>query len=494
MAPSPLTAADTPPTLRLPEAQQWVSTTSGRVAPDGYSWMQAVHWVVGSGLYRPRRTHGPRSMGRTTLRIAQLLAELSPCRPGLSYLMRRTGLSERTTEYHLEMLREAGLLAYVSRGTRVSGVGGQASEFALVIPTAFDQALGIRTVGEGSGRRPTGIAESGRELMGRLAARAARKVRAPRKKTRKPAGKPAGEDTARTDSQASVEPRREGASEAAVTTGTAVARCTPMGGGTCTTPAAGDLPSPSETSKLASGVSKSPTPKKPKSKASGCRKLNAVGRRFQLARELTEHIDWLRGCSVPRIAWVARHVADAGWTVTEVRAWLHCRGETARVRRGSGLLAVLLRNATTILDTPEKRAAAVEDWRAAQEAVRRERILQVRARHERFEGNWQTPTSRAVQKRVEAAFAEAFDLKPVDEPGEALPELAGPQDLTVEELQEMRAAAWGELMAGETTLVTSAVEMLGRPAAEHLYGPDLVRRARQLAAGARSSLMAIGRR
>ncbi|KAF3470072.1 hypothetical protein [Streptomyces sp. Tu 3180] len=109
--------------------------------------------------------------------------------------------------------------------------------------------------------------------------------------------------------------------------------------------------------------------------------LNVVGRRFQLARELTQELDWLRGCSVPRIAWVARHIADAGWTMTDVRAWLHFRrGDVTRVRRGSGLLAALLADAETLLDTLEKRVTAVEDWHAAQKATRRHRIQQVRAR------------------------------------------------------------------------------------------------------------------
>ncbi|MEU5599170.1 hypothetical protein [Streptomyces sp. NPDC020298] len=35
------------------------------------------------------------------------------------------------------MLREAGLLAYIVRGTRVSGESAQASEFARMIPVEF---------------------------------------------------------------------------------------------------------------------------------------------------------------------------------------------------------------------------------------------------------------------------------------------------------------------------------------------------------------------
>ncbi|MFE5614128.1 hypothetical protein [Streptomyces sp. NPDC056524] len=111
-------------------ASQWLPT-SPRIAGEGYSWMQAVRWVAGSGLYRPRRhrSHGPRSFGATTVRVAQEFAQLFPCRPGIEYLVRRTGLSERSVEYHLGMLREAGLLAWIVKGTRVSG--GQPGTFRL---------------------------------------------------------------------------------------------------------------------------------------------------------------------------------------------------------------------------------------------------------------------------------------------------------------------------------------------------------------------------
>ncbi|PIB04525.1 helix-turn-helix domain-containing protein, partial [Streptomyces sp. HG99] len=388
------------PALYVPEASQWLSTSTGRIALDGYSWMQAVHWVAGSGLYRPRRyrSHGPRSFGPTTVRVAQELAQLFPCRPGIEYLVRRTGLSERSVEYHLGMLREAGLLAYIVRGTRVSGETAQASEFARMIPTEFDAALGIRTVlrdekAPAYTRAVTGIAEAGRELMAKLAKKAARKVRKPRSKT---------------SSKAPARGARKGADQGVVTAVSDEVRCTPMQVGTSALSTAGTTSLPPE-SKLASGVSKSPTPKK--SKAGGRRKLNTVGRRYQLARELTQELDWLRGCSVPRIAWVARSVADAGWTVTDVKAWLHFRGEAAHVRRGSGLLAVLLANAVTVLDTPAKRADAIEQWRGAQEAARRDRIRQVRARTERYDGDWRAPVSRSVQLEVEAAIAQVREME-----------------------------------------------------------------------------------
>ncbi|NED22262.1 transcriptional regulator [Streptomyces sp. SID9913] len=468
------------PNLYVAEASQWLSTSAGRIASDGYSWMQAVHWVAGSGLYKPRRhrSHGPRSFGATTVRVAQELAQLFPCRPGMEYLMRRTGLSERSVEYHLGMLREAGLLAWIVKGTRVSGGPALASEFARMIPPEFDAALGIRTVQRDEDapaytRAVSGIAEASREQMAKLAQKAARKVRKPRSKS---------------SSKAPV----RGAEQRVVTAVSDEVRCTPMQVGTSASSTAGTTSFPPE-SKLASGVSKSPTPKKSGGKAGGLRKLNAVGRRFQLARELTQELDWLRGCSVPRIAWVARNVADAGWTVTDVKGWLHLRGEAARVRRGSGLLAVLLGGAETVLDTPQKRADAVEQWRGAQEAARRHRIQQVRARTERYEGDWDAPASRAVRREVEAAFAQVREAATGgrrQDHGDVADDQALAPEPSEQELAELRAAAAGELMRGETTLIRS----LDPEMALRIFGERLVRRADQIEDGSRSSLMTYGHR
>lgn len=484
------------PVLFVPAGCQWLSTTAGRVALEGYSWMQAVHWVAGSGLYMPRRhrSHGPRAFGLTTVRVAQELAQLSPCRPGIGYLVRRTGLSERSVEYHLGMLREAGLLAYIVKGTRVRGERAQASEFARMIPVEYDVALGIRTVlrddtAPAYTRAVCGIAETGRERMAELARMAARKVRRPRSKA-----------SSRTSAKASA----RGAEQGVVTAVSGEARCTPMQVGTSTGFSAGGTYSPPE-DKLASGAAKSPTRKKSTKRAGGPRKLNKVGRRFQLARELVQELDWLRGCSVARIAWVARGVADAGWTVTDVRGWLHLRGEATRVRRGSGLLAVLLANAENVLDTPAKRSAAIEQWRGAQEAARRHRIEQLRARTERYDNDWTGPTSHRVQQEVAAAFAKVREtpnggraaLSADDEAtviySETTP-TAGVHGLTDEEIAETRNDARQRLMMGDTSPITVAVDTLGRETAVQLYGPALVRRGLQLAHGARSSLMTYGSR
>ncbi|MFE4258205.1 winged helix-turn-helix domain-containing protein [Streptomyces sp. NPDC056883] len=463
--PAPRTSADdivvsVLPGLYVPEAFQWLSTSSGRVALDGYSWMQAVHWVAGAGLYVPRRhrSHGPRTFGLSTVRVAQELALLFPCRPGIGYLVRRTGLSERSVEYHLGMLREAGLLAYVVRGTRVKGEAAQASEFARMIPTEFDVALGIRTVLRDEAtpaytRAMTGIAEAGRELMAKLAKQAARKVRKPRKKASKTSSKTSG----------------TGAAEGAETVVSGGARCTPMQVGTSSSPSAGTTSLPSETTGIASGKSESSTRKK--SGATARRGVNRVGRRYQLAADLIREIPWLGRASTPRIAWVIRHVADAGWSSAEVRAWLHARGEVDTVHRASGLLATLLRGAEQTVATPEARAGMVSDWRDSKAAAAR--------RHQELEAVPQGPRSQAAKAAWLPYLALARPVVPADYDKTVgiLVDQNVDLGLSAQEVADMRAAGREEYSYGQSSMVRTTITTFGRPAAEYILGAELVHRA-----------------
>lgn len=360
--------------LRVPETEQWLSATTGRIAPEPYSWMQSVHWVGGSGLYSPSQKHGPK-WGPTTVALAQEISALAECRPSVEYLARKLGMSPRTVKYHLAILREAGLLAYRSKGTRITGSVRQASVYERVIPREFDRALGIRTVQRDETapsytRVAVGIAEEGRTLIGKLAKKAARKIR--RKRTKRGVDK-------------SVR---------------AGGRCTPMQVGTSADSPTGSTSLPSEKQKLASGKKSSPTPKQQKPKA---RKLNAVGRRHQLARELITAVPWLANASVPRIAWVARHVADAGWTVTEVCAFL-ALAEAPSARRPSALLAHRLKGAVQLWATAQQREAAVEAWHRAEETARKARIAAVRQQRE-TDGEVQLPQSRAAQNALAAAVS-----------------------------------------------------------------------------------------
>ncbi len=464
MLPAPRRAVDDAdvvavlPGLFVAEAQQWLSTSSGRIAGEGYSWMQAVHWVAGSGLYDPRRykSHGPRSFGVTTVRVAQELAELFPCRPGIEYLVRRTGLSERSVEYHLQMLRETGLLAWIVRGTRVSGGPAQASEFARMIPVDFDIALGIRTVQRNADapaytRAVSGIAESGRELIAKLAKKAARKVRKPR---------------AKKSSRTPAKGAREGADQGVVAADSGEARCTPMQVGASRSSSAGTTSLPPE-SKLASGQSNSPTPKEGKR---GRRNLTGVGRRFQLAAELIREVPWLGRASTPRIAWVVRHVADAGWSAAEVQAWLHVRGEADTVHRASGLLATLLHGAEQVVLTPEARASMVSDWRDSRVAAAR--------RHHELEAIPQGPRSRAAQAAW-LPYLTARQALPsdYDKPAGTVVDQHADLGLSTQEAADMRALGWTEYRHGQNSLILSILTSSGRPAAEQIFGHELVHRA-----------------
>jgi DNA-binding transcriptional ArsR family regulator len=344
--------------LLVTAASQWLHATTGRIATCAHSWMQAVHWVGGSGLYTPSSSHSPK-WGPTTVALAQEISALSECRPGVDYLARKLKVSERTVQYHLGMLREAGLLVYRSKGTRISGVGGRASVFERVIPVAFDEALGIRTTGEGVQRRPVGIAEEGRSLIGKLAKKAAGKTR-------------------RRSQKRSV---------------SRVQRCTPMQGGTSASSSTGVTHSPSE-NKLASGEAKSPTQKKSNR---GPRKLNKVGRRYQLAAELIAIVPWLHGASRARIAWIIRHVADAGWTALEVQAVAESAGPIlpGDVRRASGMLAHRLKGTHLLYTTKDRRKSAVLAWQESRAAEH--------ARH----ADWDQPTlaAPAVSKTAAEAMA-----------------------------------------------------------------------------------------
>ncbi|AKZ60785.1 hypothetical protein SAM23877_p076 (plasmid) [Streptomyces ambofaciens ATCC 23877] len=406
----------------MPTTHQWLHTTTGRITTCAHSWMQAVHWVHGSGIYTSPHTDGPRAMNDTTLAIAQEISALKECRPGIAYLARKTKVSERSVKYHLRMLREAGLLVYRSKGTRVRGEGNQASVYERTIPTVFDTALGIRTTGEGVQRRPVGAAPEHRPLLGKLAKKAARKTR------RRPRRTPVSGRT----------------------------RCTPMQVGTSGTSSADRTYSPPE-SKLASGPSKSPTPKKSNR---GPRTLNKVGRRYQFGKEAVTTIPWLHGASVPRVSWVLKDFSDAGWTVREVQAVAESIPMPAHgVRRPSGMLADRLRGKAGM--TATMRAGYVTMWEESRAAAK--------DRHTGFDdAPVAGPRSLAARRAIDEAFAAirehlAPGNAPVDESPLAL------EDLTKQQVVDMRVDAMKN-----PSLIFLAIEMRGEVYARRLYTNRLV--------------------
>jgi DNA-binding transcriptional ArsR family regulator len=413
-------------------AAQWLHATTGRIATCAHSWMQAVHWVAGSGLYTPSRAHGPK-WGPTTIAIAQEISALKECRPGVDYLARKLKVAERTVQYHLGMLREAGLLVYRAKGTRIQGVGGRASVFERVIPVQFDEALGIRTVGEGATRRPVGAAEEHRSTLGKLAKKAARKTRR--------------------------RPRRKSSS--------AKRLCTPMQGGTSTGSSTAGTHSPSE-AKLASGEGKSPTPKSSKR---GPRKLNKVGRRYQLAAELIAMVPWLKGASRARIAWIVRHVADAGWTALEVQAAAERFVTAKEPRRPSAVLAFRLASCHLLYTTPERRKVLVEDWQDSRRAE------QARHADHSFVDLGPGPRSIAARRAMDEAFAAIQARLTPQMPEVELSPLGSIDDLTRQEVIDLRAEA-----AANPDLVLDMIQALGEQDARRLYTHQLVDQALALEA------------
>ncbi|MFI6653259.1 transcriptional regulator [Streptomyces sp. NPDC050529] len=422
-------------------AAQWVSTTTGRITTDGHSWMTAVHWVADpkTTRYLPARTHGPRAMNQTTIVIAQELANLLECRPGIAYLARKAKCSERTVKYHLGMLREAGLLAYRSMGTRISGGPNQASEYERVIPAAFDEALGIRTVQRDETapaytRVPVGIAEEGRKLIGKLAKRAARKVR-------------------RTPSRTRVSGK---------------ARCTPMQGGSSGSSSTGRSIPPSE-KRLASGSDTHPTPKKINR---GPQKLNRVGRRYQLARELITNVPWLQKASAPRISWIARHCADAGWTWREVQAAAeeHSPIDPADTRRPSGLLAYRLKGIHRLYAKPEAREQMVLAW---QESKAQEHF-----RHSGYDTAPHAALDTDEISDAQAAFGEAARAANTGRPSTASTsddsDLIPAGDFDLHALTPHEIGIHQAYAASDPAYVRSLLNEMGDTATRHLLTSRLV--------------------
>ncbi|MFI7087735.1 winged helix-turn-helix domain-containing protein [Streptomyces anulatus] len=440
-APPPPTAEYDVSNHRVPSADQWIATTSGRIAPNGEAWLEAVLWFHKYGPYRSERSHGPKTFSDTTLRMARTIAHLTQCRPSVRKLVEWLKLSPRTVKYHLAMLRESGLLTYRAKGTRVPGAGGRASEFERTIPQAFDEAAGLRTgPSEKLIRAVHGFCPEKIPLLKELHRAARRPHRKNRtKRTNRLTAKPAS----------------------------GTPSCTPMVGSTSRSSTAGDLSSPSE-KQLASGRPTSPAPKTPNR-----RTPNSTGRRYQLAAELVQQVGWLGRAAIPRIAWIVRHLADAGWSTTEVVAVIGLEAPARRVHRPSGFLAHRLKGAHQLYDTPAKRAKIVDHWRDTRHSAR--------DRHAQWwEDDCRRPASPAVARELDVALAQL--RRPADPvPGEReLPVdddgLVALDQLTRDEVIELRAAA-----LKDPDLVRASVLACGESYARSLFTSPVVDQAQRLA-------------
>jgi hypothetical protein len=106
-------------------------------------------------------------------------------------------------------------------------------------------------------------------------------------------------------------------------------------------------------------------------------------------------VPWLSRASAPRIAWIARHCADAGWQWQEVQAAAEEAGpiDTMDSRRPSGLLAYRLKGAHELYASAKARHLMLTAW---EDSRLRERI-----RHQ----GWDTAAAIPGQATGTAAAA-----------------------------------------------------------------------------------------
>ncbi|WP_160161699.1 helix-turn-helix domain-containing protein [Embleya hyalina] len=433
--------------------------TTSRIA-DPTTWLQAVRWAI--DMHIPGLTND-------TMRIGHVLAAFPECRPGIQYLVNKTGMSKSAVCRHLAALRAAGLLVYVVEGGRSAGGECRATVWERVIPTMFDRALSIRVLGGGVRRRMVGIGTAaGRRAIKRLARRVA----------------PRGTRRARL--------RRR--------PGTARNGGTPWGSGSQRLSAAEHVSPPERLDGGKHGVSVEGDRNERRPKLAAKCGPNRYRARFRLATELVACVPWLQRTAVPRIAWVTRALADAGWTADLVMAWLDLVGGEvpSRVRRPSGLLAGRIKGAATMWVTLEQRDHALELWRDSRAAAA--------ARHREWD-HFVDKAPVGPPPEVADAFARAVEIPRQTEPTEPadadhrLPEpaaepvdpgrngdgLPDPDLIPAPLLAEMRRAA-----VEDPSVVAVTNEFAGSDYARRVYGPGLYARAMHLATSRTVSLHGIG--
>lgn len=151
------------PSLVHRAAQDVLTTASRRAQPR--TWMQAVTWLVASGLHPKANS--------TTLEVAKDLATRMDYQRGvvlydLDGTVVRTKQSRATVKRHVGYLRELGALVWLIHGSkrnlRLPGrkYTATATVYGAVIPPCYDEAMGHRIAGHGYESRKIGVTEQGR--------------------------------------------------------------------------------------------------------------------------------------------------------------------------------------------------------------------------------------------------------------------------------------------------------------------------------------------
>lgn len=197
-------------------------------------------------------------------------------------------------------------------------------------------------------------------------------------------------------------------------------------------------------------------------------------------------VPWLSKASKPRIAWIIRHCADAGWTALEIQAAAEQEPIAADdARRPSGLLAYRIGGCHQLYNTPARRETMVQAWQESRAAEQ--------ARHTGYDdlaAEDRRPASASVRTLVTEAFrrndqivhgdADDADCHTINvETGEGIVTL---EDFDRELVKTIRAEA-----AADLTHITRAIDLgMTERDARRLYTNWLVDQA--LAAQRRAAL------
>ncbi|MFF7415471.1 hypothetical protein [Streptomyces lydicus] len=216
-------------------------------------------------------------------------------------------------------------------------------------------------------------------------------------------------------------------------------------------------PSPRTPASVESGVVKATRParstKKPRKTILG-RSVTAAAfaAAHRIATAVRPLVNWAQHATHSQLAWVLIDKVLEGWDLERVHMWL--REVNPADRYG-----------------PRFRPERPHAYIAAQ--LRLERALRDEERERCAPQPKPTTPNGAFAEALHLMRTGSADKSPCDVPQPC----EGPSN---EELQDLRHAAAAAYLANDTDLITSAVRLLGKKAAEGLYGPALVEKTMRL--------------
>ncbi|MFW3477391.1 hypothetical protein [Streptomyces microflavus] len=183
---------------------------------------------------------------------------------------------------------------------------------------------------------------------------------------------------------------------------------------------------------------------------------------------------WLSRASAPRIAWIARHCADAGWQWQEVQAAAEEQGpiDDRDSRRPSGLLAYRIKGAHQLYASTTARHLMLTAW---EDSRLRERI-----RHQ----GWDGTDATAIPEQHTGTVAAAMDAIRAARHTQTLSaaDLAGatehPEgDTNLEALSRAEVLEHRQHAAADPTYARNLLDALGDRDARRLLTSQLVDKA-----------------